>query len=445
MNNGNMERKIKKSFEKATPNLFDTISKDCNTGKGEVITMTKSNKNTIIKRLVAVAAVLAIVLSGFGVAALYKSSRVEVARVDIDVNPGVEIKLNKNDKVLNVVPLNDDGKKIIGNMDLKNTDLDTAVNAIIGSMVKNGYLSEIANSVLVSVEGEDPEKTAKMQKDISSKINQFLTNSNLESAVISQNIDPNNKEAKELAEKCGISEGKAQYILEFTAQNPEYKAEDLAGCKVNELNILAQKQCLKAENVDSSGQASDKAYIGKGKAENIAFSSVGVSRKNVKNLDTEIDMEKVNGKMTMIYEVEFEYNKYEYDVDVDAVTGSVLDKKSKPVVPDKNESDDDDNDTTTPNVTEKPLDEQETTNKPDTPDKDEVAPDSKYITKDAVKKAVLKHIGKTDADVKYFECNLERESKRVIYDVDININGTEYEASVCACTGRVLKCHKDLD
>ena len=41
-------------------------------------------------------------------------------------------------------------------MDFSGSSLDVAVNAIIGSMLQNGYLNELANSVLISVDNNDP-------------------------------------------------------------------------------------------------------------------------------------------------------------------------------------------------------------------------------------------------------------------------------------------------
>ena len=47
-------------------------------------------------------------------------------------------------------------------MDLKHTDLDVAMNALIGSMVKHGYLSEARHVVLVSVESSDSRKAEQL-------------------------------------------------------------------------------------------------------------------------------------------------------------------------------------------------------------------------------------------------------------------------------------------
>ena len=41
------------------------------------------------------------------------------AIVGFDVNPSVELKVNRSEKILDVVPLNAEGEEIIGDMDLK--------------------------------------------------------------------------------------------------------------------------------------------------------------------------------------------------------------------------------------------------------------------------------------------------------------------------------------
>ena len=53
--------------------------------------------------------------------------------------------MNRNDKVLKAEPLNSDAEEILDNMDLEHVDVDIAVNALIGSMVRHGYLSDLDN------------------------------------------------------------------------------------------------------------------------------------------------------------------------------------------------------------------------------------------------------------------------------------------------------------
>ena len=78
--------------------------------------------------------------------------------IGIDVNPSIELSVNRNEKVLQANPLNEDAETILDDMNLKNVDLDIAVNALIGSMVRNGYLDELDNAILVTVSNENEKK-----------------------------------------------------------------------------------------------------------------------------------------------------------------------------------------------------------------------------------------------------------------------------------------------
>ena len=57
--------------------------------------------------------------------------------MSIDVNPSIELEVNRQEKVLRATPLNDDAQTILDGMKLEGVNLKTAVNAVIGSMVQN--------------------------------------------------------------------------------------------------------------------------------------------------------------------------------------------------------------------------------------------------------------------------------------------------------------------
>ena len=62
--------------------------------------------------------------------------------IGIDVNPSVELSINRNGRVLKVRALNEDAVSIIDGMDLEGVDLNVAVNAVVGAMVTHGYLDD---------------------------------------------------------------------------------------------------------------------------------------------------------------------------------------------------------------------------------------------------------------------------------------------------------------
>ena len=74
-------------------------------------------------------------------------------------------------------------------MDLTGTDLDVAVNALIGSMLQNGYLSDIQNAILVSVENQDAAKSAQLQQHLTDTINSVFQGGSLEGAVLRPDSD----------------------------------------------------------------------------------------------------------------------------------------------------------------------------------------------------------------------------------------------------------------
>ena len=75
---------------------------------------------------------------------------------------------------------NDDGQKIIGDMKLKGVDLEVGMNALIGSMLKEGYISELKNSLLISVTGDHQKENEVLRKELSDEIDQLLKNHHIE-------------------------------------------------------------------------------------------------------------------------------------------------------------------------------------------------------------------------------------------------------------------------
>lgn len=72
----------------------------------------------------------------------------------------------------------------IGDMELKGIDLDVAVNALIGSMIRHGYLSEINNSILITVNSEDETKGEQLQQRLSAEVDSLLRSFSLDSAIL---------------------------------------------------------------------------------------------------------------------------------------------------------------------------------------------------------------------------------------------------------------------
>lgn len=86
--------------------------------------------------------------------------------ISLDVNPSIALTVNRQEKVLSAQPMNDDAAVVLEGMELKGTQLDVALNAIVGSLLKNGYVDELANSILITVEDDDAARGTRLQQSL---------------------------------------------------------------------------------------------------------------------------------------------------------------------------------------------------------------------------------------------------------------------------------------
>lgn len=307
-----IKKKIKDSFNNIKLPDFDEEALKKRKGMVYMKNEKKTPKKGLIIGLSTCLVACVCLFIGLG----YFNNNLKVAStIGIDVNPSIELTINKNEKVLDVIANNDDAKIILEGMDLSGSNINVAVNALIGSMVRNGYIDELANSILISVDNPDSDESERLRQKIVDELNSFINSGN-NISVVSQSIS-SNSDAEALAKQYGISVGKLELIEKLIAKNNLYTYEGLKDLSINELNLLLGDT---TENVTTSGSASDKAYIGKDKALEIVYEDAGISASDVTTSKVEMDYD--DG--LMVYEVEFYYNSREYDYEVDAINGAII-------------------------------------------------------------------------------------------------------------------------
>ena len=492
MNHHKLKKDLRQAYERATPDLWDAVLSDCKQQKGNVIMMTTKQKTSWIKRYAGLAACLCLIIGIVFSFFSYRANNTVDTTVSLDVNPSIEIEVNKKERVLRVIPLNEDGKAIVGDLDFSGSDLNVAVYALIGSMVQNGYLNELSNSILISVDNRDPARGALLQERISRGVNEMLQGESFHGAILSQTVSHTDL-LRQLAEPYGISAGRAQLIQAILSQSDRHSFEELAALSVNELNLLLNANAPGATNLELIGTASDKAYIGEEKAKEIALHKAGVSADSLTEVHIKLDTD--DG--ALVYEVEFVSGDYEYEIKIDALTGEILDYEcerhfsaAQPTQPEswisteeakeialrhagldaaavtgfRCELDMEDGmavyeiefyangfeydykiDAATAAVLKAEKEAEESAAKPTAPQPEQPQPATHRITGQEAKEIALRHAGLDAAAVTGFRCELDMEDGMAVYEIEFQANGYEYKYEINAVTGAVLKAEKELD
>lgn len=446
----------------------------------------KKKFNIFGKGFVGVAAA-ACVLFAVGVVGVpyYGNNYVPDSHVDIDVNPGVEIVTNKKNKVLEVQSTNQDGAAVIDGMNLKNTELKVAVNALIGSMVQKGYIQNDNTGILVTVRNDNEDKANKVKAEVLNDINTALSTNSIQATVINQTVKTT-VDAKKFAAENNISIGKAVFVLNLAAKDTSLDAKELAKMKVSEIASLVVQKGIDIrdivdydsddsiweniadaiEDIDEDArekgiatsaavenstaaattsqpaptqpaatQAAPEATtaaqpksnnasgdIGIEKANEIAISHAGLSSGSVSFVKAKLDTE--DG--VKVYDIEFYSGNVEYDYEINAATGAIVSF---------------DQDIENYEIPTQPAAPTQAATQPQTAAPTQAA--SSVISVDKAKQIALSHAGVSGASFK--KVKLDKDDGVRVYEIEFKVGNVEYEYDIDASSGAIISSSSEID
>ena len=402
MTNEKMERQLAAALEKTAPDDMSGVLSRCEARKGTVIPMT-TKKTANRKWATLVAACLAVILlCGGGV--FYQQAHAVASVVSLDVNPSIELKVSRNEKVLVCTPLNEDAKAILADMsngaDLKGAKLDVAVNAIVGSLVRNGYLDSISSAIMISVEDKDTVRAEKLQRELTSAVDGVLQTSEAKAAVLTQTLTQDAAREQQAREN-NISSGKAALVNRVLAINPALKFDALAKLSVEELKDLAEAGAPAMPIGKDAAAYAAEQYAG-----STALDSVTAE------VDSELDESPAH------YEVELHTAWGEFEYLVDAYTGKVLSGQKDLLA-------------TAPAGDE--------TAKPTVPS------GGADIGHAKAKSIALNHAGVSENEAYDMDIELDDEDGTLVYEVEFKSGNMEYSYEINAASGAILKHEAEID
>ena len=303
-------------------------------------------------------------------------------------------------------PLNEDAKAILADMgdgaDLKGAKLDVAVNAIVGSLVRNGYLNSISSAIMISVEDNDTARAEKLQRELTSTVDGVLQTSEARASVLTQTLTQD-AGLEQQARENSISTGKAALVNRVLALNSALQFDALAKLSVEELKDLAEAGAPAMPIGRDAARTAAEQYAG-----TTALNSVTAE------IDPELDESPAH------YEVELHTAWGEFEYLVDAYTGKVLSGQKDLLSIVSGQGD-----------VSKPVDSKTTP--------------SGDIGYAKAKSIALNHAGVNENKAYDMGIELDDEDGRLVYEVEFKSGNVEYDYEIDASSGAILKHETELD
>ena len=441
MTDRELEQKLAQAITRAAPDDLEAILSRCGGQNGSVMEMKelKSSGNIIDVEVTEVkpkkklrpwlaAACAALVLLGAGGGGLvYHQSYAVASVVSLDVNPSIELKVNRGERVISCTALNTEAAAVLfdmnGGADLKGTKLDVAVNAIVGALVREGYMDSISSAILISVEDKDQARAQRLQAELVASVDGVLRTQAPGTSVLSQVLDADAPALEYMTFDSGLSAGKSalvQKVMEMNgtiATNSTTNFDHFASLSVEELNDLLE-----------TGET--RIPIGKPAAAMAVETYAGTAALNsaVTDVDPELDENPPH------YEVELKTAWGEFEYIVDAFTGEVLSgprdvlntSTTTPAAPDPVPAVPDP-------APQTPGTQTPGTQTPATPSQNQ------DIGREGAKKAALNDAGLSESDVTDWKIERDWDDGRLEYEIEFWYGSTEYEYTVDGYTGFVLE------
>lgn len=201
-----------------------------------------TGKNNII-RYALVAAVIMLILVPF----IYiKDAYATVAYINVDINPSLEMGINKFNKVNEVIPLNDDARKLLSSISIKGLDIKDAINKVISGANSMGYISDKkANNIEIAIIKLRDNKVHVSENELIDDAKDTISNMDVDATIKVQKTD---KKTHEAAKKEKISTNK------YLDKNPSINSNSV-NAEVKKAGNGKNKTNSPEKNNENSGQA----------------------------------------------------------------------------------------------------------------------------------------------------------------------------------------------
>ena len=128
------------------------------------------------------------------------------AYVSLDINPGLELALDRSAAVIRLTPLDPEGKRLAENLDLRGLPVDQALGRLLEKAARLRFLDEKqSNAILVTVTPAGVEEPPVTTSEIARMVEREIRARNIPAKIVAS---PATVQERQQARKAGISPGR---------------------------------------------------------------------------------------------------------------------------------------------------------------------------------------------------------------------------------------------
>lgn len=159
-----------------------------------------------------------------------------MSEVILDVNPSILLTLTPEGAVDSVSGLNDDANALLQGMTLSGDGCAQAFSDIVSAMQEKGYITNMQNSMLLTVVDQDSDTAEQTRQKVVSSMEYACAGCGFEVSILSQVSDGVSCAGE--AEEYGISVGKAALIDKIVSDTDKYDYGELAELNIHSLDQI---------------------------------------------------------------------------------------------------------------------------------------------------------------------------------------------------------------
>lgn len=163
----------------------------------------------------------------------------EYTYVIIKINPEIELVVDKKEKVMEIITLNDDADLLVSDLDLINKTLEEVTSILIDEAIQIGKLE---NLIELTIMNKNEEKRLEIQNRLREKLELYIRIKNYNAILTVKSIT---EEIKTNAIEYKISNGHMLLIKKALELNPKLNEEELVKNSIKEIQKEIKRMSVK--------------------------------------------------------------------------------------------------------------------------------------------------------------------------------------------------------